>query len=284
MLLIGQQLLTIGKARLEMEEYSYIMPLIHKPEDVGCVFKVVKTVHYDSIVTRIDSIASSSVLTQVHDFYASSFSNLLEVISIAITIAIALLGVKIWIDHEEIKEFKERISNFEERLKIVNEKITIFEKMKHSYTEHIIQMWLNLGRLKEREGNERFAYMCFMNVLDLLGQDFHKEDYDVIKCGGMIKKLKEKDTYKRRTGECSPSDEIKSIRRVVDKLKEMPDEKETIADLNDLINARLAQSHEESENRFTKQQGEPVDSKTNCKSWRDFLQCFVETIRGKKSK
>jgi len=267
-----------------MEEYSYIMPLIHKPEDVGCVFKVVKTIHYDSIVTKIDSITSPSVITQVHDFYASSFSNLLEVISIIITIVIALLGVKLWIDLGQIKEFKERISIFEERLKIVDEKITLFEKTKFSFTEHIIQLWLNLGLLKESEGNGKFAYICFMNALDSLGQDFHKEDYDLIKCSGIIKKLKEKDAYKRGAGECSLLDEIESIKSVVDKLKEMPDEQETIADLNDLINVRLAQPQEEPENRFAKSQGEPVDSKTNCKSWSGLLKCFVEKIRGKKSK
>lgn len=228
-----------------MGEYSYIMPLIHNPEDFGCVLKVVKTIHYDSIVTKIDSTVSPSIITQVHDFYASSYNDLLEILTFFLTIIVALIGIKWWIDYGKMNEFKDQISKFESRIEKIDEKITLFEKTKLSFTEHIIEMWVNLGLLKETEGNEKFAYICFMNALDFLGRDFHKEDYDFIKCSGIIKKLKEKDAYERRAGECSLLDEIDAIRRVVDKLKGMSDEKETIGDLNDLINVRLAQPQKE---------------------------------------
>ena len=226
-----------------MSDIPYKLPQLTNIDVFDTIHTILHVHTYDTVykTIQIDSVLSYKNFQETLSYYSTMFNMALIICTVVIACFTLCSVVKYVLDREKLK-------NLEKEAEILKIKFKELNNIKVAHSEHIIQLWLNLARFMKAKGDVQFEYIGYMQVLDVLGKDFYKEDLYLVIDSNLTKRLIEIGTYDHKyASESSCLDEVVCLKRLKEYIeKELEEKNEPIKnfveDLQKLINLRLEQS------------------------------------------
>lgn len=211
------------------------LPNINHCDTIHTIIHVHK---YDTVHTTVnvdvDSLIAYTKFRESLSDYSTMFNWALVLCGVVLAAFTLYSVIKFIIDELKIKSLEKSVDE-------LSKKVIGINSINSFYSEQIIQVWLNLGILFGKKGDERFEYIAYMQVIDVLGKVFNREDFITVKASPLISRLKEIGLPDQRNiAESSILDEIDSIKRLANCLENKDDEFKK--ELEKLISIRLQRS------------------------------------------
>lgn len=230
----------------------YVFPLVEDVHYSDTIHSLLYIHEYDtihtSVVVHVDSVMSFSLFKDCESFYSTLFNWLVGVCAVVLAAFTLYSVIKFFLDREKIKTLEKQVDN-------MVAKLAKFENINCFHSEHLIQLWLNLGRLMGKNGDAEFEYISYMQVLDILGQNFNEEDYNLVKEAKITERLKKINYGNRLSCESGALDEIKSLENLIKVLDGAKEKNDFLDDLKSLVAMRLNNTPQKKDNllkRLTK--------------------------------
>lgn len=235
-----------------MPNIPYRLPQLTNTSFCDTIHTFIYVHKYDTVHTTInvdvDSLIAYSNFRESLSDYSTMFNLCLIVCTVVLASFTLYSVIKFVYDNYKINELKKNLESRIQEFDSMKNKLEKIKNVNYMHTEHIIQMWLNLSRVFRKKNDEEFEYIAYMQIIDALGKNFNKDDYNLAKQSFFIKQLKKLKPRNNGLFESGTLEEIDSIKRLIECLKAYEGEQDFIKDLQSLICSRLHQPVSEKKN------------------------------------